>query len=198
MSISGGKGGSKNKYSNQETATQTLDPKLSGALYDNVARAQQLAGKPYSPLSGQQIGQYQNPYQSQVIDATVADWNQARQGAMNDVSDRYMKAGAFGGGREAVAQGVAMGQADRNLGSLIASLNSQGYSQALGVAQQENAAANQYPLLLQQLLNQSVGLIPNHGTTNSTGSGTQKGTSWHLGFQTPQFQAAGTPMPMPA
>lgn len=194
MSITGGKGGGKSKYSNQETATQTLDPRLSSTLYDNIGRAQQLAGRAYTPLSGQQIAQYQNPYQEQVIDNTITDWNRGRQIAANGVADKYQRAGAFGGTREAVAQGVAQGEAERTLGSLIANLNAQGFAQALQTAQAENQQANQYPLLLQQLLNQSVGLIPNHGTTNSTGSGVQKGKNWNFGFEyTPQ--ASSMPMP---
>lgn len=70
-----------------------------------------------------------------------------------------------------------------------------GMQGAVGDAQQANMQAQldakleehrrgqEYPLLMQQLLNQSTGLLPTYGTTNSTGKSKGKTSSWNLGFE---------------
>lgn len=93
-----------------------------------------------------------------------------------------------------------------NSAQLLALLGGQEREQALGDAQAVSAVGDyerqleqarldaQYgdyveqrdrPLTLQQILNQSLGLVPAYGTTNSSGTSKSKGTSYGFGFTAP-------------
>ena len=81
-----------------------------------------------------------SPYQQEVIDTTLAEFD--RQAAMRQTADRdrAIQAGAYGGGREGV---LAAEQASRNLaqrGALQAQLLAQGFQQAQAAAAQDLAA----------------------------------------------------------
>ena len=83
---------------------------------------------------------FMSPYQQEVIDTTLAEFD--RQAAINQTAnrDRAIQAGAFGGGREGV---LAAEQASRNLaqrGALQAQLLAQGFQQAQAAAAQDLAA----------------------------------------------------------
>ena len=83
-----------------------------------------------SPLD---ISQYQNPYQEQVIDASLNDLNRARQIQQISSQDRSVAAGAFGGDRSAILEG----EADRAFADAAArssaQLRSQGFDKAAGL-----------------------------------------------------------------
>ena len=83
---------------------------------------------------------FMSPYQQEVIDTTLAEFD--RQAAIRQTADRdrAIAAGAFGGGREGV---LAAEQASRNLaqrGALQAQLLAQGFQQAQAAAAQDLAA----------------------------------------------------------
>ena len=84
----------------------------------------------------QAFQQFMSPYQSQVIDATMSDFD--RQAAMGrqGIRDQAFTSGAFGGGREGVQMAEYDAASDRNRGSLLAQLNQQGFTQANQLAQQ--------------------------------------------------------------
>ncbi|MCR6660726.1 MAG: tail fiber domain-containing protein [Asticcacaulis sp.] len=123
--------------------------------------------KAYSPVTADQIDQYQNPYTSSVIDATLARSNQNQQMALNGNQDQAIRSGAFGGSGQSVADALTKGQFDLNNQQTIAGLNQANYSQALQTATGQNSAQNQYPLAIQALLAQIA-----QGTTQTT-NGTQ-------------------------
>lgn len=83
--------------------------------------------------------QFQNPYNQQVIDANAANWKKTNAQTVNQINDQANGAGAFGGSRQGVAEGVAL--ANNNLAEQTqdANLLSQGYTQA---ENQANQAAN--------------------------------------------------------
>ncbi len=87
-------------------------------------------------LSGNQAdaSQLMNPYQQQVVDAMNKQWDQAGQMGQNAVADRATQAGAFGGTRQGVAQGVAQAQNDMNRNSQIGSLLYGGFNDAMNRA----------------------------------------------------------------
>ena len=93
--------------------------------------------------------QFMSPFQQDVIDTTLADFDRQAALGRQNIRDRAATAGAFGGGRE----GVAMGEFDannlRNRASLLAQLNQQGFTQATNLAQQ--AFGNQGNLAAQQM-----------------------------------------------
>lgn len=166
MAVSGSKSSSKNK---SETSNEYA--------IDQFKRGQaELSGKTYTPVSAEQIKGYESPYTSSVIDATMARAKKAQAGAINDIGDAAIRAGAFGGDRHGVAEGVAMGEFDLNNQQVAAQLEERAYAQALAVAQGENSAANQMPLAIQALLAQMA-----QGTktnTKSSGTATNFGASW--------------------
>lgn len=89
----------------------------------------------YTPgtfLSGN-IGAYMNPYIQNVEQAALGNLNQAYQQSLNTIADRSINAGAFGGSRQGVAEGVAASETARQMGDLSAQLRSQGYGQAAGM-----------------------------------------------------------------
>jgi len=78
------------------------------------------------------ISSYMSPYQTQVIDASLAEFD--RQAAMRQqgISDQAVAMGGYGGGREGVMQSEYQTQSDRNRALLQAQMLQQGY----GIGQQ--------------------------------------------------------------
>jgi hypothetical protein len=92
---------------------------------------------------------FMSPYQSQVIDATLSEFDRSRLGGQQNIRDAAVNSGNFGGGRE----GAMMGQynadslADRS--ALQAQMLQQGFGQAQQQAQQ--GFQNQGQLMQNQL-----------------------------------------------
>jgi len=89
------------------------------------------------PMTGQQLTDYMSPYQQQVIDTSLAEFD--RQAAMRQqgISDAAVGLGGYGGGREGVMQAEYQTQSDRNRAMLQAGLQQQGFTQAQGARQQD-------------------------------------------------------------
>jgi hypothetical protein len=85
--------------------------------------------------AGPNIGQFMNPYTSDVIGRTGMDM--ARQAAMqqNTLGAQATAAGAFGGSRHGVAEGTMMGDYGRAFGDIAAQQRQQGFNTALQAAQ---------------------------------------------------------------
>ena len=82
-------------------------------------------------LQTQDISAYMNPYQQQVIEAGQADIERQRQMASENLASQAQKAGAFGGSRQAVQEGVLAGEALRQAGQLSAQQRQAGFQQAV-------------------------------------------------------------------
>ena len=93
-----------------------------------------------SPIDAQTIGKYENPYQSQVIAATQAQIGNTDAQQQNQLEGQAGAAGAFGGNRLGVAQGVLGGQQAIANNSTLAGLNQSNYAQALQEANQQQQA----------------------------------------------------------
>jgi len=121
--------GSYQPYLQAATGAQALG---AGALGQS---AQTIGG--LGALTGPQAYQpFMSPYQSQVIDATLSEFDKQKLGGQQQIKDAAVASGNFGGGRE----GAMLGQynadtlADRS--ALQASLLQQGFGQANQLAQQ--------------------------------------------------------------
>ena len=80
--------------------------------------------------SGPQAFQaFMSPYQQQVIDATLAEFDIQAQKGIPAIQAQAIGAGAFGGGREGVALAEFQAGSDRNRAALQAQLLQQGFSQ---------------------------------------------------------------------
>jgi hypothetical protein len=82
--------------------------------------------------------QYMSPYQQQVIDTTLSQYDIQAQKGLPALAAQAVGAGAFGGGREGVQRAEYQTQSDLNRALLQAQLQQQGYGQA------QQLAANQY------------------------------------------------------
>ena len=113
-------------------AAQTAQTAGAGALGQSAATIGGLGA-----LTGPQAYQpFMSPYQSQVIDATLSEFDKQKLGGQQQIKDAAVASGNFGGGRE----GAMLGQynadtlADRS--ALQASLLQQGFTQANQLGQQ--------------------------------------------------------------
>ena len=81
--------------------------------------------------------QYMSPYQQDVIDTTLTEFDRQRQAQQAQQSAATLGVpGAFGGGREGVLQAEYQTGSDRNRAALQSGLLQQGFGQAQGLAQQ--------------------------------------------------------------
>jgi hypothetical protein len=92
------------------------------------------------------ISSYMSPYQQQVIDTSLAEFDRQAAQRQQAISDQAVALGGFGGGREGVMQAEYQTQSDRNRAALEAQLRQQGFSQA--------QAARQADLQNQMMLSQ--------------------------------------------
>ena len=77
---------------------------------------------------------YMSPYQQEVIDTTLAEFDRQQAIADTAMRDRAIQAGAFGGGREGVLAAEAARGAATNRANLQAQLLAQGFQQAQAAA----------------------------------------------------------------
>ena len=85
----------------------------------------------------QNVQDFMSPYQSQVIDATLAEFDKNKAIQEKSIADQALASGAFGGGREGVQRAEFQSGAARERALLQAGLLQQGFQQAQGAAQQD-------------------------------------------------------------
>ena len=142
----------------QQAATQaglgalTFDP-TTGAV-TGIGQGTGIAGyQPYLSQAQAYSGpgayqQFMSPYQQDVINTTLAEYDRQRQIAAQAIPTAAINAGAYGGGREGVQRAEFGAETLRNRAALQAQLLQQGYQaaqQAAGTAftQQQQLAALQ-------------------------------------------------------
>jgi len=105
---------------------------------------------------------YMSPYQQDVIDTTLAEFDVQAQKGLPSLAAQAIGAGAFGGGREGVQRAEYQAASDRNRAALQAQLLQTGFGQAQNLAQQDFARniqlAQQTPALLGQQISALTGL----------------------------------------
>ncbi len=129
-----------------QTGAETAAAGL-GALTGTGAGAADQAGS---------IASYMSPYQQQVIDASLAEFDRNAAIQQQGLRDAAISRGAYGGGREGVMQAEAMRGNQMNRAQLQAQLLNQGFQEAraargadlaaqqgLGTYQQQLGAAQQ-------------------------------------------------------
>jgi hypothetical protein len=112
-------------------------PLLNGAAGYGT-NAQTAGNLGFGALSGDPAAMQRlmNPYQQQVLDANNAQWQHTNAQTMNQVNDAATKAGAFGGSRHGVAEGVALANNNMAQQGQTANLLQSGYNNAVGQAGQ--------------------------------------------------------------
>ena len=118
--------------------------------YQPFLTAAQGAVSQQGGLTGPQaFQQFMSPFQQQVIDTTLSDFDRQASMGRQGIRDQAFTAGAFGGGREGVQMAEYNSNNLRNRASLLASLQQQGFTQANQLAQ--NAFQQQGNLASQQM-----------------------------------------------
>lgn len=82
------------------------------------------------------ISKLMNPYMSNVLDASNANYGRTSSMLQKSLDDRATQAGAFGGGRADVATGAAQGELAAGHNTDVANLLYGGYNTAMGQAGQ--------------------------------------------------------------
>jgi len=119
-------------YSPYLTAAQTAQTAGAGALGQS---AQTIGG--LGALTGPQAYQpFMSPYQTQVIDATLSEFDKQRLGGQQQIKDAAVASGNFGGGREGAMLGQYNADSLADRSALQASMLQQGFGQANQLAQQ--------------------------------------------------------------
>ena len=116
---------------------------------------------------------FMSPYQQQVIDTSLADFDSSRVGNRQAIQDQAVASGNFGGGREGAMLGQYDADTTQGRAALLAQLQQGGYNQATNLAQQ--AFSNQGLLAQNQFglsnfgrtgLGQDIGALGNLGALN--------------------------------
>ena len=120
-------------------AAQTAQTQGAGALGQS---AQTIGG--LGALTGPQAYQpFMSPYQQQVIDATLSEYDKSRLGGQQQIRDQAVASGNFGGGREGAMMGQYNADSLVNRGALQSQMLQQGFGQANQLAQQNFGNQNQ-------------------------------------------------------
>ena len=141
--------------------TTKYDPKV--AAQDALqTRAVQAATGLESLVGPDAFKPFMSPYQQEVIDTTLAEFDRQQTIADTARRDAAIQAGAFGGGREGVLAAEAARASEMNRANLQANLLAQGFQQAQAAAAADLAARQglgQYQSALgqqQQAYNQAI------------------------------------------
>ncbi len=118
----------------QQDALQTQAQNLATS---GVASYQPFLDQAKASTGPQAFQQFMSPYQSQVMEASLAEFDRNAAMQQQGIADRAVQSGAFGGGREGVMQAEYQAGSDRNRAQLQAGLLNQGFQQAQQAAQQQ-------------------------------------------------------------
>jgi len=107
------------------------------------------------------ISAFQSPFQQQVIDESLRQFDLSRQGGLQQISDQAIASGAFGGGRQGALEGQFMADTALGRAGIEAQLRAQGFADA--AARRGQAFGQQQSLANQRanLANQQAGIAQN-------------------------------------
>jgi hypothetical protein len=126
---------------------------MAGGLGDYqqyLNQAQQYSGP-------QAYQQFMSPYQQQVIDTTLSEFDKQRQQAMAGQNAQAVAGGAFGGAREGIQRAEYGAQTLQDRAALQAQLQQQGFGQAQQAAGQAFQQQQGLASLQQQLASGQIG-----------------------------------------
>ena len=118
-------------YLNQAATQGPQAISTMGGVSPDISGAAGLTGTGAGTGAGS-ISSYMSPYQSQVIDTSLAEFDRQAAARQQAISDQAVSLGGYGGGREGIQLAEYQTQSDRNRALLQAGMLQQGY----GVGQQ--------------------------------------------------------------
>ena len=119
------------------TGSEYIPPTAADALTGATA-----AEGYYGPASGNVVQNYMNPYLEAALQPQYAQAVEDYGIAQNALQSRYANAGAYGGSRQGVAEGILGGEALQNMSAITG----RGYEQAYANAQSQFDADRTYGL----------------------------------------------------
>ena len=147
-------------YSPYLTAAKTAQTAGAGALGQSASTIGGLGS-----LTGAQAYQpFMSPYQTDVINATLTEYDKSRLGGQQSIRDAAVGSGNFGGGREGAMMGQYNADSLVNRGALQSQMLQQGFGQAQQAANQNFANQGQ----LFQMQNQQN--LSNQGLAGAYGN----------------------------
>ena len=123
-----------------------------GGYQQYLTQAEQYSGP-------QAYQQFMSPYQQQVIDTTLSEFDRQRQIAQQKIGAQAIQQGAFGGAREGVQQAEFGAQSLQDRAALQAQLLQQGFGQAQQAAQTAFTQQQGLASLQPQLLSGQIGAM---------------------------------------
>ena len=123
-------------YLSQAATYGTQAGTTMGGVSPYITGAAGLTG-PGAGTGAGSISSYMSPYQSQVIDATLSEFDKQAAMRQQQISDAAVSIGGFGGGREGVMQSEYQTQSDKNRALLQAQMLQQGFGQGAALRQQD-------------------------------------------------------------
>ena len=143
--------------------TPTTGPYAGDIRAPRMGYAGDVTGMGYAaPSIAQNIGQFVNPFEQQVVSGALGDIERQRQMQANQLASQFGAAKAFGGSRQAIQEAELARSAMEQGASTAAALRQQGFGQALQAAGQQaqmGARASEFGLgqgLQAQLANQAA------------------------------------------
>ena len=133
-----------------------------GSFQPFINQAQQLTGAGAGTGAGT-IQEFMSPYQTQVIDASLAEFDRNAAANRQRIRDQAVASGAFGGGREGVELAEYQTGSDMDRAMLQANLLQQGFESAAARRQQDLANQQGLAQLLPQLQRADISTLGSVG-----------------------------------
>ena len=156
-------------------------------------QAEQLAGglggdQPYLQAAAAATGpqayqQYMSPYQQDVIGTTLQQYDIQAQKGLGALAQQAIQSGAFGGGRQGVAEAEYRSQSDLNRAALQAQLLQQGFGQAQQLASQQYGQQLGLAQATPSLMGQQIGALSALGSQQQAQQQTQLQAQQQLAYQ---------------
>ena len=140
-----------------------------GSFQPFLTQAQNLPGAGAGTGAGS-IQEYMSPYQTQVIDASLAEFDRNAASNRQRIRDQAVASGAFGGGREGVELAEYQTGSDMDRAMLQANLLQQGFGQAQAARQQDFANQQGLAQLLPQLQRADISTLGSVGAVQQAQS----------------------------
>ena len=133
-----------------------------GSFQPFINQAQQLTGAGAGTGAGS-VQEFMSPYQTQVIDASLAEFDRNAAANRQRIRDQAVASGAFGGGREGVELAEFQTGSDMDRAMLQANLLQQGFESAAARRQQDLANQQGLAQLLPQLQRSDISTLGSVG-----------------------------------
>ena len=145
-----------------QTRAASLAASGVGSFQPFINQAQQLTGAGGGTGAGS-IQEFMSPYQTQVIDASLAEFDRNAAANRQRIRDQAVASGAFGGGREGVELAEFQTGSDMDRAMLQANLLQQGFESAAARRQQDLANQQGLAQLLPQLQRADISTLGSVG-----------------------------------